>query len=378
MHAGSDFAAPDGTPFYACAGGTIIAIGHAQGYGQWILIDHPETDGGGVTEYGHMWDAFATGLKLGQRVEAGQLLGYVGSNGQSTGPHLHLSVMPKDYNPSAKIDPAVWLRGAGFPSGTPTKGGSGVNLTVDLTILTEADDGKRDPNKCQAIVFHTNQGPETGSVRSLLEYCTDIERGVSYNIIVGAGQIGRSNDDNYIPWSAGPTANRAGLHVCLLGYAEQTRAQWLDPEAMLDRAARVAAFWSQEYGIPLVRIDAAALKAGKRGVCGHVDTAQAWGETNHTDPGDHFPYDVVLTKARALLGQTTGEGPLMALTDAEQREILEAVRAIKKASEYSAAQLGPGDAAWGKDGNLGKNDAGKPYTVRAALADSRRRQGFVK
>lgn len=115
LHAGQDFAARDGTPFYACAAGTVLFIGAAGGYGQWIVIDHPAEVGGGTTEYGHMWNAFATGLKQGQHVEGGQLIGYVGSNGESTGPHLHLSVMPLGYAPNRKIDPMLWLSGARYP-----------------------------------------------------------------------------------------------------------------------------------------------------------------------------------------------------------------------------------------------------------------------
>ncbi|GAA5085465.1 M23 family metallopeptidase [Nocardia iowensis] len=117
FHAGQDFPASDGTPIYACAGGTVLHLGAAGGYGQWIVIDHPTADGGGVSEYGHMWDAGATGLSVGDRVEAGQLIAYVGNNGGSTGPHLHLSVMPHAYDPSAKIDPMAWLHGAAYPGG---------------------------------------------------------------------------------------------------------------------------------------------------------------------------------------------------------------------------------------------------------------------
>ncbi|MCM6779044.1 M23 family metallopeptidase [Nocardia sp. CDC159] len=117
FHAGQDFPAPDGTPIHACAAGTIIHLGAAAGYGQWIVIDHPAAEGGGVSEYGHMWDARATGLSVGDWVEAGQVIGYVGNNGQSSGPHLHLSVMPYGYDPAAKVDPLSWLRGAGYPGG---------------------------------------------------------------------------------------------------------------------------------------------------------------------------------------------------------------------------------------------------------------------
>lgn len=113
-HSGTDFAAPDGTPFYACAGGTVKFIGPASGYGQWIVIDHPDSEGGGCTEYGHMWNAFSTGLKQGDWVNAGQLIGYVGSNGQSTGPHLHLTVWERGYG-GRRIDPETWLEGCPYP-----------------------------------------------------------------------------------------------------------------------------------------------------------------------------------------------------------------------------------------------------------------------
>lgn len=119
-HSGTDFAAPDGTPFYAVADGTVQYIGKASGYGQWIVIDHPAEVGGGTSEFGHMWNAFATGLKVGDRVKKGQLLGYVGSNGQSTGPHLHLTIYERGYR-SKRVDPETWLAGADYPGEAPAK-----------------------------------------------------------------------------------------------------------------------------------------------------------------------------------------------------------------------------------------------------------------
>jgi GH25 family lysozyme M1 (1,4-beta-N-acetylmuramidase) len=144
-HSGTDFAADDGTPFYACAGGTVLYIGPASGYGQWIVLDHPDSEGGGVTEYGHMWDAYATGLQQGQWVDAGQLIGYVGSNGQATGPHLHLTVWERAYG-GQRIDPETWLSGAPYPpsgggqapASTPTTGGS---MTIFGVDVSEHQDG---------------------------------------------------------------------------------------------------------------------------------------------------------------------------------------------------------------------------------------------
>ncbi|MGZ7344789.1 M23 family metallopeptidase, partial [Streptococcus pyogenes] len=78
------------------------------------VVDSSDADGGGCVEYGHMWNAFATGLKLGDRVEVGQLLGYVGSNGQSTGPHLHVTVWERGYG-GKRVDPETWLQDAAYP-----------------------------------------------------------------------------------------------------------------------------------------------------------------------------------------------------------------------------------------------------------------------
>ncbi|GAA4781891.1 Murein hydrolase activator EnvC precursor [Corynebacterium canis] len=135
FHYGLDFAAPDGTSFYACAGGKVLFIGAAQGYGQWIVIDHPASEGGGCTEYGHMWNAFATGLKAGDWVSAGQLIGYVGSNGGSTGPHLHLTVWERAYG-GRRIDPAPWLAGCPHPGETPGTGGQNGNASKEGAAVT--------------------------------------------------------------------------------------------------------------------------------------------------------------------------------------------------------------------------------------------------
>ncbi|MFE4714808.1 hypothetical protein ACFRAM_28610, partial [Paenibacillus sp. NPDC056722] len=88
-----------------------------------------------------------------------------------------------------------------------------------------------------------------------------------------------------------------GLHLCFLGYSEQTRAEWLDAPAQFDAAARVLRDWSDRYGIPLVKLSGAQMRAGQSGVGGHADTVDAWHATDHTDPGPAFPWDVLLAKA---------------------------------------------------------------------------------
>jgi murein DD-endopeptidase MepM/ murein hydrolase activator NlpD len=86
MHEGIDIAAPSGTPIRSAAGGTVIYAGWLGGYGNLVVVDH----GGGVsTAYAHM-SSIASGN--GQGVAQGQVIGYVGSTGHSTGPHLHFEV----------------------------------------------------------------------------------------------------------------------------------------------------------------------------------------------------------------------------------------------------------------------------------------------
>lgn len=136
VHRGLDFAAQDGTPIYAAQAGRVAHIGSASGFGQWIVIDHPAAAGAGTTVYGHMWNAFATGLRSGSEVRAGQLIGYVGSNGQSTGPHLHFEVHPTIWRAGSQIDPAPWLLGARNPGDQPAPPGG--NTVGDPVWLPEA------------------------------------------------------------------------------------------------------------------------------------------------------------------------------------------------------------------------------------------------
>jgi Peptidase family M23 len=112
MHWGTDFAARDGTNIYAAQAGTVEHIGSAQGFGQWIVIDHPTEAGSGTTVYGHMWDAHATGLQRGHHVAAGQHIAFVGNNGDSSGAHLHFEVHPTVWRPRTQLDPEGWLAGA--------------------------------------------------------------------------------------------------------------------------------------------------------------------------------------------------------------------------------------------------------------------------
>ena len=89
MHTGTDFAAPMGTPIMASGSGTITRAKWCGGGGNCIKIKHNSTY---ETVYAHM-KSFAAGMKVGKKVRQGQIIGYVGSTGMSTGPHLHYEVI---------------------------------------------------------------------------------------------------------------------------------------------------------------------------------------------------------------------------------------------------------------------------------------------
>ena len=89
MHKGTDFAAPKGTPIMASGSGVIKKAGWCGGGGNCVVIKHNSTY---QTIYAHM-SKFANGIRSGVRVKQGQTIGYVGSTGKSTGPHLHYEVL---------------------------------------------------------------------------------------------------------------------------------------------------------------------------------------------------------------------------------------------------------------------------------------------
>lgn len=105
MHNGIDIANVPGTPIRAVSDGEVIDSGPAQGYGQWIRIRHQD---GSISVYGHMQSLY---VGVGEQVRAGQTIAGMGSEGFSTGSHLHFEIWPDGANP---IDPEPWLAARGI------------------------------------------------------------------------------------------------------------------------------------------------------------------------------------------------------------------------------------------------------------------------
>lgn len=124
LHDGTDIAPPQGKPVFAASSGTVNVAGESWAGPHHVVIDH----GGGVsTEYGHMDSAT---VKTGQQVEAGQQIGTVGSEGYSTGPHLHFMVVEN----GEPIDPEPFMESKGVTLGkdapTLVRGGPSASANV--------------------------------------------------------------------------------------------------------------------------------------------------------------------------------------------------------------------------------------------------------
>lgn len=107
FHWGTDFGAADGTPILAVADGIVRLAGNIGGWGNLIVIEHTVGGRKVASLYAHMWD-HGIHVTAGQRVVAGQHVGDVGSSGKSTGPHLHLEILPGGWGNQA-IDSGAWL-----------------------------------------------------------------------------------------------------------------------------------------------------------------------------------------------------------------------------------------------------------------------------
>lgn len=177
---------------------------------------------------------------------------------------------------------------------------------LDIPYLEARNYTRRERFSVDWIVIHSAETAETPTVAEALQsWCAGPHAPqASWHYAVDNNSITQSVRDNFIAWHA-PGANDAGIGIELGGRAAQTREQWLDAygQAMLDNAARLLAYLSQKWDIPLEFVNEDGLKAGERGVTTHRAVTYAWRKSTHIDPGAHFPMDELLARARARLSE---------------------------------------------------------------------------
>ncbi|MBS0123556.1 peptidoglycan DD-metalloendopeptidase family protein [Thetidibacter halocola] len=168
-HNGVDWAAPTGTPVGAALAGTARFVGDGGAYGNVVYIDHAD---GAQTRYAHL-NAFAEGLKQGQAVQAGQVIGFVGTTGRSTGPHLHFEL----HIAGAPVDPLTW-RAVGVVSDGGQAGSEAVEALVNQIIKVESGGNATAKNPLSSA---TGLGQFINStwLRMMRDYRPDLFRSMS-------------------------------------------------------------------------------------------------------------------------------------------------------------------------------------------------------
>lgn len=168
IHKGVDWAAPVGTPIHAAFDGTIAYVGDGQGYGNVVRISHA---GNRETRYAHM-SRFADGLKAGMTVKAGDLIGYVGTTGLSTGPHLHFEL----YQNGEAINPLETAVAAAVEdSGS---GDEAVEILVDKIVHVESGGNARAKNPLSSATG-LGQFIDGTWLRMMRTYRPDLARSLS-------------------------------------------------------------------------------------------------------------------------------------------------------------------------------------------------------
>ncbi len=156
-------------------------------------------------------------------------------------------------------------------------------LTLSLPEITARWYGQSRGAPVRVIGIHTTECNEANKAAiAVAKFFTRLpsNRKASAHIVVDNKEAIRCVPDNKPAWAA-PGCNFDGLHLELVGRANQTMPQWEDSysQNVLKLGAKIVADWSQRFNIPVVKLTVPQLKAGKRGIVGHVDISRAYGLT---------------------------------------------------------------------------------------------------
>lgn len=300
FHYGTDFGRNGGSanmPVYAIESGTVLYAGAAQGYGGpdpagWLVID---SNNGGVWEYGHI--VRMPSVRVGSRVEAGQIIAHINPDSRTNGgtaPHLHVSYMPRSYNPGAKQDPMPILKGA---------------LEPEFKEMMERPDfneyplwsPNREPRrgtKIDLFLLHTEEGgPVKDGADRLARWMQNPAVQVSYHYTISQDPVDNGVtvcdvvDTDFASWSA-LSANRRSINLVFAGSrAAWSREEWLKNSRALEVAAFLAVQDCKKYNIPM-KVLAPPYNSPPPGISDHKYVTQYLKVGTHVDLGWNFPWDV--------------------------------------------------------------------------------------
>lgn len=180
-----------------------------------------------------------------------------------------------------------------------------------------------------------------GRAVSTARYFQSSSSGGSAHYVCDVSETVQCLGESVIAWHAPPNPKSIGIEICADGGSATSfrnpnvryrRAQWLSPQvwpAVL-RAAALTRQACQKYGIPMVKLTSADLKAGKRGICGHVDVSNAFHQSDHDDPGPDFPWTEFMA---AVKGGATNPNELE-LTVSQFSDLTKRLRGMQEQTHY--------------------------------------------
>ena len=182
----------------------------------------------------------------------------------------------------------------------PAKGPGKVNDPgYDVDLSHRITFGRPTTGKKRIVILHTSENSWGTPVENVLDYQVNTRSGSYHRMTDKSNRVILANTDNWQTWSVGNKGNDIALHLCIIWWAKTTRPEWMSEPDLLNAVARVFAYWARTYDIPLRKLTREQLAREEPGFAGHLE-AQVWGNTDHWDPGYHFPYDVALDLARQI------------------------------------------------------------------------------
>ncbi|MHC2848860.1 murein DD-endopeptidase MepM/ murein hydrolase activator NlpD [Corynebacterium mucifaciens] len=309
-HWGTDYGCGNNgnKPVYAVKDGTVTRAGSASGFGQWVTVDHPASNGGGETVYGHVIPE----VRAGQKVREGERIARINPDSKTNGgvvPHLHFEWHRFSWVPPGpnRLNPEAMLAGAKWVGDTPAPVRAATAVASNVLDWTARFlFGKPRPtHQIKNIIIHVTVNAPGTPAENVANYQIRSQSGSYHELTDTTVKHLIENTDDWFTWSSGNYGNDVGLHRSFVLRGTETRVQWLQYDRMLREAAKRDAEWCRKYNIPPVKLTAADLRAGKKGFAGHLETGQAWGGTDHVDPGTGFPWDIYLGYVRDYLNGTT-------------------------------------------------------------------------
>lgn len=214
------------------------------------------------------------------------------------------------------------------------------------------------------IVIHATVSPcVRGQARRTAEYFTRSSTKASAHYAVDPGEAVRCLPDHLIGWHAPPNQHSIGVELCDPMAGSGSRWGDADHEAMLRRAAELVTNLCTQHDIPAQAVTPGQLRGGLRGVCGHDDVRDAWGQTTHWDPGPAFPWGRFIRMVR-----DDEEDVMIGLSKGDTGERVKGLQAL---IQYAGIEL----PRYGVDGDYGDETAEGLRQARESVG-SRANDGY--